>query len=418
MTTKNIFNHAILLWYARGLPLNEIVTLALITASVIIVIGFLGNYLFKKTGIPDMLFLMALGIFFGPILGVFDSASVMSLAPYIAALSLVIILFDGGLSMGISEVFSESLRATLLSVIGFVFALVTVTLFVHYVMGLPLLYALLFGAIYGGGGSSVAVLSLVRRVKISGRCETVLSLESVIDDVLCVVSSLVIIQILTTGNADSAIIVREIAGQFSIGAVIGVISGVIWLSVLRKVAKEPYAYMLTLAVVFFGYSVSEYLGGNGALSSLLFGIVLGNARDILRVLKREKVGNVIVDAGLRRFEEEIAFLIRSFFFVYLGLIAMAIDINSLFWGVIISFILLFIRYGAVRLATIRNPLSKERSIMTPVLTRGLVAAILATIPMQYNLLYADMYLNITLVVIISTAIFCTVGVLAVSRKST
>jgi len=397
--------------------LNEIVTLALITASVIIVIGFLGNYLFKKTGIPDMLFLMALGIFFGPILGVFNSASVMNLAPYIAALSLVIILFDGGLSMGISEVFSESLRATLLSIIGFVFALVTVTLFVHYVMGLPLLYALLFGAIYGGGGSSVAVLSLVRRVKISGRCETVLSLESVIDDVLCVVSSLVIIQILTTGNADSAIIVREIAGQFSIGAVIGVISGVIWLSVLRKVAKETYAYMLTLAVVFFGYSVSEYLGGNGALSSLLFGIVLGNERDILRVLKREKVGNVIVDAGLRRFEEEIAFLIRSFFFVYLGLIAIAIDINSLFWGVIISFILLFIRYGAVRLATIRNPLSKERSIMTPVLTRGLVAAILATIPMQYNLLYADMYLNITLVVIISTAIFCTVGVLAVSRKS-
>ncbi len=255
-------------------------------------------------------------------------------------------------------------------------------------------------------------------MKISGRCETVLSLESVIDDVLCVVSSLVIIQILTTGNADSAIIVREIAGQFSIGAVIGVISGVIWLSVLRKIAKEPYAYMLTLAVVFFGYSVSEYLGGNGALSSLLFGIVLGNERDILGVLKREKVGNVIVDAGLRRFEEEIAFLIRSFFFVYLGLIAMAIDINSLFWGVIISFILLFIRYGAVRLATIRNPLSKERSIMTPVLTRGLVAAILATIPMQYNLLYADMYLNITLVVIISTAIFCTVGVLAVSRKST
>ncbi len=131
--------------------MNEIVTLALITASVIIVIGFLGNYLFKKTGIPDMLFLMALGILFGPILGVFDSASVMNLAPYIAALSLVIILFDGGLSMGISEVFSESLRATLLSIIGFVFALVTVTLFVHYVMGLPLLYAILFGAIYVGG---------------------------------------------------------------------------------------------------------------------------------------------------------------------------------------------------------------------------------------------------------------------------
>lgn len=396
--------------------MNEVVTLALITASVIIAIGFLANYLFKQTGIPDMLFLMALGIIFGPILGVFDPASIMGLAPYIAALSLVIILFDGGLRMSIYEVFSESPRAVLLATLGFVFALVTIALFTHYVMGLPLLHGILFGAIYGGGGSSVAVLSLVTRASISDKGETVLSLESVIDDIMCVVGSLVVIGIIMTGYADSAIIAREIAGQFSIGAVIGVISGLVWLSVLRKAAKEPYAYMLTLAVVFFAYSVSEYLGGNGALSSLLFGLVLGNEREIFKILKRERARSVIVDAGLRRFEEEVAFLIRSFFFVYLGLIAVAIDINSLFWGVILSFLLLFIRFGAVRLATIRSPLREERSVMIPVLTRGLVAAILATMPMQYGLLYADLYLNITLVVIIMTAIFCTVGVFALSRK--
>ena len=54
--------------------------------------------------------------------------------------------------------------------------------------------------------------------------------------------------------------------------------------------------------------------------------------------------------------------------------------------------------------------------MTTVLTRGLVAAILGTLPMQYGLLYADQYLNITLVVVISTAIFNTVGVQVLSRK--
>jgi len=219
-----------------------------------------------------------------------------------------------------------------------------------------------------------------------------------------------------TGNADSAIIVRDIAGQFSIGAVIGVISGLLWLSVLRKVTKEPYAYMLTFAVVFLAYSVSEYLGGNGALSSLLFGIVLGNEKDILKILHREKASSVVIDAGLRRFEEEVAFFIRSFFFVYLGLIAVAIDTNSLLWGMILSFVLLFIRYGTVRVATIRSPLYKERSVMSVVLTRGLVAAILATLPMQYGLLYGDLYLNITLVVIISTAIFSTVGVFILSRS--
>jgi len=377
--------------------------------------GFLGNYLFKRTGLPDMLFLIVLGIIFGSVLGVFDPSSIMGLSPYIAALSIVIILFDGGLRMNIHEIFSESPRAVLLASVGFVLALVTLALFAHYAMGLPPLYGVLFGAIYGGGGSCVAVLPLVRRLRISNRCETVLSLESVMDDVLCAVGSLVVISIIMTGAVDSVIIARDVASQFSIGIAIGVTSGVVWLSVLRKVAEEPYAYMLTLAVVFFAYSASEYLGGNGALASLLFGIVLGNERVISRFLRSEKTRNVIVDAGLKRFQEEIAFFIRSFFFVYLGLIAVGIDVNSVFWGVILSFLLLVIRYIAVRLATIRNPLSEKRSIMSVVLTRGLVAAILATLPMQYGLLYADLYLNITLVVIISTAIFSTVGVLLLSR---
>ena len=99
--------------------------------------------------------------------------------------------------MSIYKVFSESPRVLLLATLGFLFALVAVALFMHYAMGLPLLYAVLFGAIYGGGGSSVAVLSLVTRVRMSDRCETVLSLESVIDDVLCTVGSLIIIGIIT-----------------------------------------------------------------------------------------------------------------------------------------------------------------------------------------------------------------------------
>lgn len=396
--------------------MTDIVTLALVTASVIIVIGFLGNYLFKRTGLPDMLYLIALGIIFGPILNVFDPVSIMSLAPFIAALSLVIILFDGGLRMNMYQVFSESPRAALLAVLGFGFALVTTTLFVHYMMGLPLMNGVLFGTIYGGGGSSVAVLSLVNKMNISEQCEVTLSLESVIDDILCVVGSLVVIGILMTGHADPVIISKEIASQFSIGAVIGVVFGVIWLSVLRRVAKEPYAYMLTLAVVLFGYTVSEYLGGSGALSSFLFGLVLGNEREIFRFLKRDRSRSLIVDAGLRRLQEEIAFLIRSFFFVYLGLIAMTIDMNSLFWGIILSGLLLVIRFIAVKLAMIRSPICEENNLMTTVLTRGLVAAILGTLPMQYGLLYADQYLNITLVVVISTAIFNTVGVRLMSRS--
>ena len=77
------------------------VTFALIIAGAIVVIGFLSNYLFERTGFPDMLFLVVLGILVGPVAGFVDATSVVSFAPYLATLALVFILFDGGMTLNI-----------------------------------------------------------------------------------------------------------------------------------------------------------------------------------------------------------------------------------------------------------------------------------------------------------------------------
>ena len=87
--------------------MNDSVSLALAVSALIIVIGFLSNYLFERTGLPDMLFLIILGYVVGPLLRLLDS-SVSTLAPYLAALALVFILFDGGMKMNIRQVLSES----------------------------------------------------------------------------------------------------------------------------------------------------------------------------------------------------------------------------------------------------------------------------------------------------------------------
>ena len=117
-----------------------------------------------------------------------------------------------------------------------------------------------------------------------------------------------------------------------------------------------------------------------------------------------------------RFESEIAFLIRTFFFVFLGLIAMISNVWFLFLGAILSFLLLLVRFGAVALATLRSELREERPIMGVVLTRGLAAAVLATLPLQYGLLYSDVYINLAVIVIISTAVIATVGTFALRTK--
>jgi len=402
------------------------VTLALILGGSIIVIGFLGNYLFERTGFPDMLWLIVLGLLLGPVTGLVDAGSIMSLAPYLAALALVFILFDGGMAMNIYRVFSESPRAAVLAVAGFAMNVIATTLFMMYIVipDKPLLYSLLFGTILGGS-SSIVVISLASKIKISEKCSTILSLESAITDILCIVFSLVVIEIILKGTAvDLTTIAQSIASRFSTGAVLGVIFGFIWLSVLKRIAKASYAYMLTLAVVLLAYAFSEFLGGSGSLCSLLFGIMLGNEKEIYKILKMERPPNTVVDVGLKRFESEVAFLLRTFFFVYIGLIVTIGNIITVITGVILSLMLLLVRFGAVTFATTRcNELVKERPIMGVMLTRGLAAAVLATLPMQYQSespIFAELsslYINLAVIIILATAIIATLGIPLLKRRT-
>jgi cell volume regulation protein A len=400
------------------------VTLALALAGSIIVVGFLGNYFFERTGFPDMIFLIVLGMLVGPIAKLVDTGFIMPLAPYFAALALVFILFDGGMAMNIYRVFTESPRATVLAVVGFGLSVAATTLFSAFLLipDKPITYSMLLGTILGGS-SSIIVISLASRIGVSEKCSTILSLESALTDILCIVFTLTIIEITIGGAVEPLAIGQAIASKFAIGIVLGVIFGLLWLSTLKRIARAPYAYILTLAVVLLAYAISETLGGSGSLCCLLFGIVLGNEKEIYRMLRMEKPTETVIDAGLKRFESEVAFLLRTFFFVYIGLISTIGDVRIALLGIILSLILLLVRFGAVRIATARcSELIEERPIMSVILTRGLAAAVLATLPLQYKEMNPtfeelyEIYINLAVLVILATAIIATVGVPVLRRK--
>jgi cell volume regulation protein A len=182
--------------------------------------------------------------------------------------------------------------------------------------------------------------------------------------------------------------------------------------------------MLTLGVVLLGYATSESLGGSGVLCVLLFGLILGNERELLKFFRKNiDVNNnnckilCSVSRGLKRFEAEIAFLISTFFFVFLGMIASIPTLTVLLSGIVLSVIMLLTRYGAVWLTTVKSSLKKERGMMTAILTRGLATAVLATLPAQLGLDYADIFVDLALVVIVVTAIMATVGAMLISRRT-
>lgn len=403
--------------------MNEGLLIIFTLAALIIVIGSLASYLFKKTGLPDMIFLIILGLIFGPFLGIIKREDVVGVAPIFAIIALITILLDGGISLDVREIFSHSPRAMLLAVLSFILSVSVVALFMHFILGLSLVHGILFGSIIGGS-SSIAVISIIKKMDLGRTEKTLLSLESAITDILCTIVALTLIGLMISGQFESLLtlrqnfysIIKEMASKFTTGAVIGGVIGLIWLGFLRRINKEPYAYMLTLAIVFLGYVFSESLGGSGALSALLFGIVVGNERYIARLLRREEE-ELAFDKGVKRTGSEVTFLIKTFFFVYLGLMVSVQSLKLIILGVMISILLLVVRYVSVFMATLGSAISQRRGVITYSFARGLAAAVLAIMVLEMELPNGELFVDLALVVIITTAIISTLGIFHYRERS-
>jgi cell volume regulation protein A len=380
----------------------------------IIILGFLGNLFFRKTRVPDTFWLLLLGLILGPIFHVIDTSVFVEYTPYFAALALVVILFEGGLRTDFYTLIRESPVSFLLAAGNVVLSMLVVAPIMQNFFGWPTIYGLLLGAMIGGSSSPI-VISVTESMKLEEKIKTILNLESTITDVLCVVLSIGIVQTIIFGNSSLSLTLNRVFGTFSIGIVVGFISGVMWLIILKKMKGKPFEYILTLGVLFIVYAFIEKIMGSGAIGALIFGIVLGNAREISKILKMK---DRIAPIGwtIKKLHREISFLIRSFFFVYLGLLVTISDINLIFIGIGITTVLFLLRILIVRASTI--PLSIDsyhKNILSVVMPRGLAAAVLAQLPATYNLPFADMFTNLIFVVITTSILIFTLGLVLVKR---
>jgi len=176
--------------------------------------------------------------------------------------------------------------------------------------------------------------------------------------------------------------------------------------------------MLTIGVLIGCYAASEMFGGSGPLSSLLFGLMLGNDREIFKTLR------IQLDLGylseiknfVKRTQGELAFLIRAFFFVFLGLIygigggAFPIWLGILIAVAIVSVNLVF-RHAAVTVATWKSNMFQYRRFMTFMCGIGLANATLSillyrelTPTVAYAYLYPAIATNVIIVTNIITSI--------------
>ena len=129
----------------------------LLAAGVVIFLGVAGEAFFKKTGIPDVAFLMILGVIIGPVFGIIQPEAVIQVVPYFAALALIIIMFDGGLNLDIKHVLKTAQFSVTLAVLGFILSVVMISLAAHFALGWLWLESILLGSIVGGSSFSNCV---------------------------------------------------------------------------------------------------------------------------------------------------------------------------------------------------------------------------------------------------------------------
>jgi cell volume regulation protein A len=385
--------------------------------GILLLIGFLADYLFRKTNFPDILILLALGYLIGPVFHIVDPSQIAPASQLIASLALVVILFSAGLESEFAKVFSCAPRAIVLVLLGVGVSIASTAAFTYYLLDWELMDSLLLGTVVGGTSSAI-VVPLMSRARVPDQVSSLLSLESVLNSPIVIVIALVILGAMSSGETglEISIIGQDIGIRFGLGVGIGAAVGFFWLWMLTLLEKEAYSDIATLAIVFLFYFIVEALHGSGVIFALVFGLILGNGVSVARLFRIKRT--VESTEIMRRFHSQISFLIKTFFFIYLGLMISFHEPGLVVLGVVLSLMLLFARYIVVLLTSVGSrTLLTSSGILTTMFARGESAAVLTQIVVASGIANASIYPDIIMSIIVTTVVISAIGIPVFARKS-
>ena len=347
----------------------------------VLLIGFLAEYLFQKTKISSVVILMFIGLLLGPVFHIFDVESLRDAANIIGAITLTAILFDAGSNINLRKLIHNLPKASLFTLLNFTLTVLFIGLVLHFVFSWNWYYALILGTAVGGVSSPI-VLSFIRQLDISENAKTALTLESTLTDVLCIITTLTLIQ-MVQNNPQSYNFTSVVASMFSVSIIYGVVAAIIWLFVLQKLKGEAYQFSITLGVLFILYYLTEESGGSGPIAVFIVGLILGHLNEISKWIN---IGDINLKRDFFKTQEEVTFFVRTYFFVYLGLLISIHDISPMVFGIGLLTILLTIiaRFISTNLLFPKES-DYTKKVMISMIPRGLAAAVLASLPFTYNL---------------------------------
>ncbi len=279
--------------------------------AALLVLAFVANRLSKLTRVPDVIVLLLIGITIGPILHWVHSQTFEGAIHVLGMLALILILFEGGLELRLRQALRYFPAGLLLVLLSFGLSMGLVALIGRALLHLAWNDCLLMGAALGCTSGAIVIPALQQMV-VAEPVKITLTIEAALGEVIAVLIvgsmlNMVPNHPLLTGMA------ADFSQNIVLAVVLGVTVGAMWSRLWPLVAGLPYSNILNLGVVLGVFAIARYAGGSGLLGVLIFGITLAN---MPRTPHTTRQG-----ARMVAFHAELSFLVRSFFFVMLGIVA-------------------------------------------------------------------------------------------------
>ena len=387
---------------------------AIIGLAVLFFLGHALNWLFIRTKIPDLLILVIMGYLAGPVFGILKAEDFGKVGPILSTMALVVILYEGGLHLSARDLLRSSFPAFKLSIFGFLL-ISSASFAIAFIVGFqPWHIALLLG-IGLGSTSSAIVIPMVKPLSIRDNTKTILSLESAFTDVIIIVLFLVLTDSIASGVFSPKEVLLGIGPKPLMAVLMGIGAGTLWAFLRRRFAPFVSMAFAGEAWALLSYGAFEAVGYNGALGVLALGFTLANL-DLLPTWLQNLLSREPVSVDEKGILSEITFILRTFFFIYLGLLIKFSSLQVVLVAAALSISIFATRFFAVRVLFKTKEWPRlDAMIITSMGPRGLACAVLATVPLQKNI-EGGQWLQDVMFATIPMTIFCTALFVSLSER--
>jgi len=331
-------------------------------------LGVAAQWVAWRLKMPAIIFLAAFGLAVGPGLGLIDPGEEFGvyLRP-VVSLCVAIILFEGGLSLQLSELKEAAVGVRRLVYFGVPLAWATCSVCAHFIGGLDWPVSLVFGAIMVVTGPTV-IMPMLRQAGLNRRTASYLKWEGIINDPIGALLAVLVFQFFIFQQSGSGWVEVLTGIGFAIASslILGGLGGwAIGKAMRAGMVPEYLKSPIMLGLVLVVFELSNLVQHEaGLLAVTIMGIVVGN-------LNLPGIGD------LRRFKEYITIMLVSVVFVSLTADLELASLSEIGWrGIALILAIMFIaRPVSIMLATIGSNMElRERLLLSWIAPRGIVAA--------------------------------------------